>query len=225
MAISLFSINLVSALEITLDSPEEAILQQNIKIQFAVTPEETYDLKAFIGEAKKEFSEILIDGSWRSPFNYLLEAYPEINELEVRSNVLGDTSVCVRFRSPEKTSFEEKCNPIKILEGTTISENEDKKEESSEEEKTKASSSEEKEKTQEDNLDSKTNIFKKVDKKAQTESKSKDLTSEEIVLGEPDINDAESVVYSSDYQRRMILIYSFIVFCILTIILLGLRFL
>ncbi len=112
---------LISA-EFLLISPGEATQSEPFSVNLEKDGELTYDVKIFVQDDTKEFSEIQQDGTWKSPYKYLLEAYPASTEFTIRAHKPGETKICARLRETGKKDFEEACNPIVIIEKEIIPE-------------------------------------------------------------------------------------------------------
>lgn len=107
-------ISIASALEFTFSSPEEVNLNEEFEILISLDTSDIYDVKAFVQKDTKEYSEIFDGEKWRSPRNFIQDAYPDQKEFKLMSYYSGDTQVCVRLREPEKTSYSEVCNEILV---------------------------------------------------------------------------------------------------------------
>ncbi len=115
MAISLFVlffIPLSSALEIQLNSPEEVSSGEEFTVSIDANSSENYDVKIFVHEPKKEFSEIYDGSAWRSPQRYLPSVFPAQKIFQIKAHFEGETRICLRLRKTGQSSFQEKCNNI-----------------------------------------------------------------------------------------------------------------
>lgn len=218
MAISLFiilAIPLASAIEFTLNSPEEVKAEAEFIISIALDEgsSTTFDVKAFVHEPVKAYSEIFDRDKWASPHFYLRGVFPTTTEFKLLPHFIGETNVCVRLRETGKSSFTEKCNPLEVLpseiqEGN--SENNNREESSSSNEDSGTSNS--LQPVPQNNSSNSISLSKKQnDKKIVLSSKpnSQKLESETIITNQEKI-------------RRGI-IYGFLIFLVAIIILLALR--
>lgn len=121
MAISLlaflFLLPLVSSLDFNFTSPAE--VNQNEGFSVDITSDsisESYDVKIYVTDDTKEFSEIYDGTGWKSSQNYLISFYSEIKMYQVRAHIPDDnTTICVRLRKTgTKTTPPAVCKPIKV---------------------------------------------------------------------------------------------------------------
>ena len=123
ISLLLIALPLVSALDFSFSSPEEINAEEEFTILISASLEGNYDVKAFVHAHTKQYSEIFYGETWKSPFNYISSAFPSQAEFKLKSHYIGETKVCVRLRQTGTSSFEEKCNPIKILSANASQEN------------------------------------------------------------------------------------------------------
>ncbi|MCX8158709.1 MAG: hypothetical protein N3D20_00205 [Candidatus Pacearchaeota archaeon] len=117
LIILIISINLSSSLEFQFISPSSSIVNESFSVSISTSSSITnnYDVKIFINDDSKEFSEIYYDGKWNNPFYYLKEVFPKTKEFKIKSYYVGATNICARLRKTNSSSFSEVCNPITIL--------------------------------------------------------------------------------------------------------------
>ena len=118
MVIEIFTlfINQAYAIEFDISSPEEVL--KNTEFSISIISDETsekYDVKVYVNQYKKEFSEIFYHDKWQSPFNYLPMVFPDTKDFKIISHVPAETKICTRLRSSSGKSFE-KCKPIIVSE-------------------------------------------------------------------------------------------------------------
>ncbi|MBU0907504.1 MAG: hypothetical protein KKD18_02125 [Nanoarchaeota archaeon] len=222
-------ISSATALNIELDSPDEAELNEEFTIAISADSEEEYDVKIFVhnaGEGDIEranyVSEIYSpeDDSWEDSWYYLKSTFP--NEEDYKIKVIegeGDMDVCVRLRksSNKNSNFEQKCAPIEILAPS-------KKEDNAPEEV------EQNDITEEESIDEEAiTLESPSDKPAQKqtpEAKQLSLKPQEKIVLNKKISEEiqlDRKIVTSQGSKRSIIIYSFTGFCIIVIILLALR--
>src|SRR3989344_2344507 len=116
LALFLIFIPSASASNLTLISPSEVNLNSEFSVSIDLPSEETYDVKIFVHEAAREFSEIFNGAEWMSPHFYIVGAFPEKKEFSIISHYFGETNICARLRkASQHSNIVETCNPIKIL--------------------------------------------------------------------------------------------------------------
>lgn len=112
-----FSLTFASAFDFQLSSPDEVYLNDSFNISISSNETNlTYDVKAFVNDDTRNYSEILSDGEWKSPFYYLIGVYPASKEFTLRALQLGNFSICARLRETDTDSYDENCNNISIAE-------------------------------------------------------------------------------------------------------------
>lgn len=187
------AINFVSALDFDVISPEEVTAEEEFSFEIILETEEIYDVKAYVHEHNKDACEILSGEEWKSPYYYLKEAFPEKTEFSLLPHYAGETQICVKLRKSGGSSFDEVCNDITVLPA---------EEESSDDETTEEEPNiETKIKTNNTNLNQEEN-YRKITLNRKTEDQTFTTKTDKL---------------------RTATIYSFLVFCVLIIILLALR--
>ncbi|GEM_PF-6328262 len=113
MAISLlFSAN-TSAIEFSFNSPEKIKVDEEFEITINLDDKETYDVKAFVHDDNREYSEIFSEGSWENPYFYLKGVFPGQKTFKLIAHKALETKVCVKLRkSSSKAPAGEVCNNI-----------------------------------------------------------------------------------------------------------------
>ena len=220
MAISLVS---VSALEFSFDSPSEVEEEK----EFSVSIQEeydgkSYDVKIFVYEESfsNTVSEIYDGSNWRNPFRYLKNVFPDDVEFSVRVlEFIGETEICARLREDGKTSYNQVCNKIVILEKTSDLDNEEGSSAQKEDEANQNEDGVEEERTG-NNLQVKKEVVPLADN-------SKMSSNEKIVLNPPFEEtepQEESKTFASKQEKlRNGVIYAFLAFIVILIILIALR--
>lgn len=126
MAISfalIFIIPFAKAIDIDFSCPGIAELNQEFNVTIRADAGAEYDVKIFVHNSSDKSvqraeinSEIMNDGKWASPWNYLLLAFPEKDVFLIRANEKSDVQqICLRMRKSGTSNFYEMCKPIEIL--------------------------------------------------------------------------------------------------------------
>ena len=248
MATSLLLILLIPlaySLEFGLDSPKTVNLNEEFTATINADTSDIYDVKIFVHEPIKKFSEIYDNSSWRSPHLYLNSAFPEQKEFKIISHYQGETKICARLRKSGEISFKETCNEIIVnpassqeppIKSDNNSNNKDEesindlKEPSLEETKNKEQESKQSQKQEEKTRQNKSQ--QQIENIA-SENTSSQKTQEKLVLN-PKSKKPLRILNSSKIQNqenfttkhekiRLTIIYSFIAICVFIIILLALK--
>jgi len=133
--LTVISIQNVSALDLTLSSPQSVSLNEEftVSVTASVNSTEVYDVKILILDQEKNILSEIFNDAWKNPFYYLKSIFPSQAEFKIRATKPAEnTLICARLRQSGKTPFNEKCNEIKIIASST---NENISSESSEENK------------------------------------------------------------------------------------------
>lgn len=212
----LFFLPFVSSFEFNFTYP--SIVNQNesfpVKV-FSNITSDTYDVKIYVYDDLKEFSETFDGLNWKSSRYYLISVYPDTKEFNVRSHFVGDTNICVKLRKAGHSSSDEVCNPIKVSEAESPPPEEHEKNTS------------ENNKTQEDSLKTKPsnnetkNSFSQSNIVKKSSSQNSYPENDKIVLNEKE-NKPVSFI-SREEKIRLSLIYVFSFICIVIIILLSFK--
>ena len=205
------SMPLISALEFSFISPESANIEESFNVEIQADTSDIYDIKIFIeNEESKIISEIEYEG-WKNPFYYIKSAFPGKKEFQIKALFAGNYEICARLRQSGKSSFDEKCNSIKINSSKEGKEQEIKKEETASETNSNKDNKTEKVKTKEDIA-------------IQAKAQNINLPSNEKIILKAN-NPTQSVQeFTSKKERiRNTIIYSFTAFTVLLIIILALR--
>ena len=121
IAISFLFFSSASANEFIFESPSEVVLGQPFNVSIDSNTEINYDVKIFVHEHTKEFSEIFYENTWRSPFSYINGAYPLNKKFQLRSHHLGESLIYLRLRESGTSGFDiELINSIKTIESPNI---------------------------------------------------------------------------------------------------------
>ncbi len=124
MVISFFAlVPQVSALDFTIDAPDNVVEDVPFDVMINFDASESYDVKIFAhqGDKNSYISQVKDGEVWRSPRTYMKEAFPAQQMYEI--NILdfaGEADLCVRLRKTGASSFSELCQPINV--GETIRE-------------------------------------------------------------------------------------------------------
>ncbi len=197
-----------SSLDFSFSSPENVRLNESFDVQIEAQATETYDVKIFAydQEYKNTISEIF-DSEWRSPFKYILSAYPRHSVFKIRIvSYVPETEVCVQMRKAGAGSYERVCKSI-VIKNENFQE-EEQENEPNEEELGENYNPPAQKKAGENNVRT-NNIIQ--------------LNSEPIILN-PLSQDSYKEV-SSDGKNRTFILYGFIDFCIFVLLFLSLRLL
>lgn len=112
---------ITSALDIYLNSPAIIKSGEEFVVTISADTEDIYDIKIFVHKDTKEFSQIY-DNGWKSTRNFINEAYPSKKEFKLKPFYSGETQICLRFRKPGATSYEEEvCSSITVDDSSSAS--------------------------------------------------------------------------------------------------------
>jgi hypothetical protein len=201
---------LISAIELQLDSPEFVKLEEAFSTEISADTTEDHDVKIFIRNNEDNLiSEIFSDG-WKNPYYYLKEAFPEQSEFKIQALETGKHEICLRLRQTGKTSFDEKCNEIEILE----------KEEKQEELQSTEDISEKIEEPTKKQLESNEN---KLINQIENTSYTKLTNPNEKIILNSRLNNPDIKFTTKKGNLRSGILYTFTAFCVIIIILLALK--
>lgn len=112
--IPIFLFSLVSSLSFQLESPDKVNQGESFEVTISMeNPQAIYDVKIYINDDSKEFSEIYSQNSWKSPFYYLKSVFPDQTAFQIKAHFTGETQICAKLRNSEKNSeTKQVCNPI-----------------------------------------------------------------------------------------------------------------
>lgn len=218
------SLSFVSAAEISFTSPEQAEINEEFIVSISADFSDTSDVKAFVHtseDTKISSSEIISliynEGQWKNPWYYLNATFPEIKDYKVKATKsAGDRQICIRLRKLSSTSYKQECKPIKIIEAEFISDN-------SSDTKEQEPKIETKKTAEEKNI---TTIKEEETKSINTQVKNATIEQyipqEPIILNKPQ-EEKDSSFVTSLGKKEFYIFGSFIVLCIIIIILLALR--
>ena len=139
MVISLFFIffllftPFILSAEFEISYPQSVDSGEEFEVTIKTNSTEKQDVKIFVHDDKKEFSEILVQGIWKSTMYYLKEVLPETKEFNLRAHYSGETKICARLRASGGSSYEEVCKNIEV-QSVSNSKKQDSNSESKEEE-------------------------------------------------------------------------------------------
>ena len=225
-AASLFFLFLqtVSSLDFNVISPAEVVLNREFTVKIEADTQEDYDVKIYVHDDTKDFSEIYDGIAWRSPYKFLLTAFPSKKEFLIISHYEGETNLCVKLRkSADPKDVSETCRPIKIN-----SDQQEENEEETEDEETPSednNSNENIPNSEENELQENISAAKN-DSNIEFLSSEKNLQQERIVLNSPKIQQSSNengIIATKQQKIRLGIIYAFAIFCVFIIILLALR--
>ena len=225
MVINIFLIffsQISTALEFNFNSPESVVDSEEFLVSIDADTSDIYDVKIFVHEPIKEFSEIYDGSSWKSSHFYLKSIFPEKSDFKIRGYFQGKTLICARLRETETSSFEEFCNEITIKESN-------ESEDSSGSGKSQEIQEEQLEEIPLKKIEETLTIKKEESIKNKTTPKPKQrIKSEKLILNSPikqptpQIQDHE-VFTTKQEKTRIAIVYSFLAFCIFILILLSLK--
>ena len=132
-------ISLVSAatMQFSLDSPNEVYLEKEFPVSVESDSSDVFDIKIYIYQASKEYSEIYNDG-WKSPNYYINEAFPEQKEFRIIAHKELEGQICLKARNSDSKKIQEVCNPINVIKSNIGTEDTKTESPSKVDEKTKA---------------------------------------------------------------------------------------
>ncbi len=113
MAISMNS-SFVAGINFTFNYPSEINVNEGFEVEILAEANDTLDVKIFVHDDKKEFSEIFDGTDWKSSFNFLIGVFPSQTIFKVRSHFIGETEICVKLRKTGESS-DSVCLPIEVL--------------------------------------------------------------------------------------------------------------
>lgn len=208
----------VSALEISLDSPEEAELNSAFTVSISADSAEVYDVKVFVHNSeddkidRNEYISEIYYGGWQDSYLYIKGSFPEKTDYKIR--VLespGEREICARLRKTGTTAFSTQCNIINIIGSENSEEDKVIEKASNKENQEKVTTSEE---------------IIPISKTPNQETQNLSYKSEEKILLNSKLSKEtgfKNSVTTPESGKRKILIYGFTGFCVLIIILLALR--
>lgn len=228
------------ALDFSFDIPSRVGINENFLVKVNANSNESYDVKIVANDVDKKILSEIDNGGWKSSYYYVKNVFPQKNEFTVRMiSGSGSNDICVRMRKSGGTAYDEVCKKIEIISGNN---NVNDKDESDEEDKTatevhKDNSVDETDKKVSDNAgsdetkinDTGTDKGLLIDNtKNNSLNKNEVLQSEQqvqkIMLNPYAIREPEAIRYTSGKEKSgVIMIYSFVLFCIAIFVLILLR--
>jgi len=103
-----------SALEFQFNSPSEVSQNETFYTSIIASTSDSYDVKIFVYDDSKEYSEIYDGTEWKNPYYYLKSVFPQMYNYSIISHYTGDANICARLRKTGGSSYTEVCNPIKV---------------------------------------------------------------------------------------------------------------
>ncbi|MBI3334659.1 hypothetical protein HYZ97_04175 [Candidatus Pacearchaeota archaeon] len=213
-----------SALEITLQAPDQTGLNASFSVNVSLDSTEVHDIKIFVHNSSDAritrgelISSIYSNDAWKDSWNYVLAAYPQQTSFLIKvTEQPGNHELCAQARKAGKNSYDAKsCLPLLIaaevlpIEEEMLSEPEQEPEPELDEE--------EQEITTSASNQTNTSAISSSAEAAGTTEQVEETT--RIVLNAP----VPETVLSKDAKSRFWLIISFTFFSLLVIFLLLLR--
>ena len=208
-------IKLTSALDFELNSPESAELNASFQVLITAETSETYDVKIFVQDNEEKIISQIFNEGWKNPFYYLKSIFPQQKEFKIQINKFSENAqICARLRKSGSSSFNEKCNEMKIIKNQQESEEKPEQVNENKSNKTKESKQENKSTdTLKQNISQEQEI-KNINYQTQD--------NEKIILNSKS-QDAKKIFTTKNEKIRIWVIYSFTALCIIIIILLALK--
>lgn len=212
--------SLVSAQEISFDSPETVRINEPFEVSIEINSEETFDVKIFVHNSddnsisRGEYISEIFNDDWKDSWNYINEAYPEKKDFELRvTESPGERGICVRVRKTGAETTKLSCKEIEVLEA----EPEDVEEESEENNPEPAVES------PPEKISSTPNETLPVPQEIKSQNiQPLEKESEVIFLNEPSISPQKTIT-TKKAKSRNFLVYSLLFFLALLTILMALR--
>lgn len=209
-----------SAVEFGVDFKSPASLNESISVSISLTTSEVYDVKIFVEDsADKIISEIDYNG-WKNPYYYLKAVFPAQTSFTIRiTEYSANANLCARLRKTNSTSYSEVCKPIQIVSQQSSSSNEEEPAPKQEQPKnttrtiTITSSA----------VSDFVPLSPSESQPSQQTQQEKEISSDsgnKVILN-PQSEPAEYT--TSQGNLRLIIVYTFLAFCIVLLILLMLR--
>ena len=223
MAISFLLFIPSSSAELSFTSPEQAEINEEFTISISADYSDISDVKAFIHtseDAKINSNEIIsliyYENQWRNPLYYLNSTFPEIKDYKIKATKSqGNWQICIRLRKITSTSYKQECKPIKVIEQAYTPSNSSLG---------SSNTTQKSKSTQTKNITAET-ISEETEEQevipAQANSIPKDNPQEPIILNQ---QKTESKSFTTSLGKKEFYIFgSFIVLCIIIIILFALK--
>lgn len=108
---------LASSLTFTLQAPESVKINETFQVSIIAETNDKYDVKIFAYNETQSsiISEILQDGKWKNPFYYLSSAFPEQTNFSIRIlSSPGERSICARLRKVKGTGYSQQIINISV---------------------------------------------------------------------------------------------------------------
>lgn len=211
----------VSALNFSLNSPEEVFTDREFKVSISLDSQEVHDVKIYVEDpssSPKTISEIFNGDEWQNSYYYLDEAYPNKSSFNLKILKEGDWKICLRVRK-SSTPSESLCNEISVK--SLI-----KEEPKITEEKTNDADKNEEESSEDDAHDESKNTKKYLDNNLSASKRksnsSAHIQEQEIIFLNSKDNSVKTIT-TKELKKDLTIFYSFTGACIIIIILLALR--
>jgi len=117
---------LSTAIDFTIQAPNQADINQEFTVIISSAETETHDIKIFIYKdtVSNIISEIKSEGSWKNPYYYLKEVFPTNKEFTIKViEEPGERELCARLRQTGKSAYSQQCQAITISSQSTPTDN------------------------------------------------------------------------------------------------------
>lgn len=219
----------VSSLDFQLISPIQANENESFEVSIIANTSDTYDVKIFVTNDSKEFSEIYDGSAWKSTYYYLKSVFPQTSNFQMKAHSVGDTVVCSRLRKSGASSYTEVCNNVKINQVIQAeSQSSTSNSSSSTSNQTASTGSSTANSSQNNSIISNSSNTKSnaQEQKSQTNSQaesSEKSSDSKIVLNSQAIKESSSAFTTGDGKIGIWITYSFTMLCVVIIIFLILK--
>jgi len=203
--------NLSSAIDFSFNYPKTIQKDKGFNLEIQADTNENYDIKVYVYDDIKQYSEILSEEGWKSTHFYLISVFPEKTEFKLKAYYIGETEICVQMRKSGETNFYKTCNSIIVEDVNSQEDNQDNLGDNSTENQ------------QNENEQGSTSEQKNNEELSQEQTFQ--YSSKKITLNSPKLNsdEATSKFISGTANLHLWIVYSFTALCVLIIMLLSLR--
>jgi hypothetical protein len=219
MAISLFFLlflHYATALELDFTAPGSVKQNEEFTVSINLETQEKYDVKIFVHNSEDEkierdeyLSEIEDDG-WKDSWFYLKETFPDKKEYSLRVlRETGDKTLCVRLRKSGADSFDTLCKNISV----SYSEEDEEVQDSNNDEENEQEISE-------GQIETKSNIEENISVKTVSQPVAKE---EKLFLNTKKTIEEPKILVTKQQSIRNGIVYSFLLICIVIIVLMALK--
>jgi hypothetical protein len=127
MAISIIAFLLLplttAAFGLTLDSPEEGLINEKFEVKIDADSSELFDVKIFVHDSeggvvtRDEYTSEIYNDGWKDPWYYLLEAFPAKKQYTIIvPDKIGRQDICVKLRKTDApATIFKTCNEILVV--------------------------------------------------------------------------------------------------------------